>query len=155
MEFAVMSSTLILERSFASQASAPGAGATPAQAPSYCAVPRCTLKFEKCAGGCKIQCICDDEVACATLQNLCRSLAGSLCCCTCTWNGMTVCQCNLCCGNCQVECTPKGVCITCTSGDKQCAAMIQACCEACKCCCDSGCCCTISFGGTPVCCCAA
>lgn len=147
-----MPSTMVFDRAqFASAAAAPAA--TPTAAPGFCAIPTCNIEFEKCKGGFKIHCKCDDEIACATLQNLCRSLAGGLCCCTCTWNGMTVCQCNLCCGNCKCECTPDGVCITCTSGDAQCCAMLQCCCDSLACCAKSGCCCTISLGGTPVCCC--
>ena len=50
----------------------------------WCVVPRCQLIFEKCAGGLKIHCKCDDAVSCATLQNLCNSLAAGTCSCCCT-----------------------------------------------------------------------
>ena len=101
---------------------APGTG-------NWCVVPRCTIKVEKCQGGMKIKCACDDEVSCATLQNLCKMLADGMCSCCCTLNGICVCQCNLACGICTCECTKDGVCITCKSGDKACCEMIQACCD--------------------------
>ncbi len=119
---------------------------------NYCMVPRCEIKLAKCAGGFKMTCSCDDEVACGALQNLCKMLAGSMCSCCCTMNGMTVCQCNLCVGNCKCEVTKDGCCITCTSGDKPCCEMLQACCECMSSCREAGCCCTVSFGNTPVCC---
>ena len=34
-------------------------------------VPRCTMKFEKCQGGMKISCVCEDAMACSMVQNLC------------------------------------------------------------------------------------
>lgn len=128
---------------------------TPTAAPAgtnYCMVPRCELKFEKCAGGVKIHCKCDDDVSCATLQNLCKMLAEGMCSCCCTWNGITVCQCNLCCGTCKCEYTKDGVCITCTSGDKACCEMLQKCCDCLETCCKSGCCCYVCLGNTPICC---
>jgi len=39
-------------------------------------VPRCTIKCEKCPGGMKIMCSCDDKMAAGTLQNLCMAMAG-------------------------------------------------------------------------------
>lgn len=131
------------------------AAAPPAAAPAtgnICVVPRCELKFEKCTGGFRIRCKCPDEVSCATLQNLCRALCDGMCSCVCTWNGIQVCNFNLCCGHCQCENTSDGCCITCTSGDKACCEMLQACCECLRCCCESGCCCYVCFGGTPCCC---
>jgi hypothetical protein len=154
-----MSSAMLLERG--PQVS-PGAtnfgfqaGAVPVGAPAganICVLPRCDLRFEKCAGGLKIHCVCDDEVACATLQNLCKMVCDGLCSCCCTLNGIPCCQVNLCCGTCKCENTKKGCCITCTSGDKACCDMLQACCDCLSCCCDNGCCCYISFGNTCVCC---
>jgi hypothetical protein len=132
-----------------------GATATPGAQPTtgnYCVLPRCTIKLEKCAGGCKITCSCEDEVACGALQNLCKMLAGGMCSLCCTWNGMTMCQCNLCCGSCKCEMTKDGCCITCTSGDKQCCEMLQSCCACLKTCLDAGCCCYVCFNNTPVCC---
>ena len=56
------------------------------------------------------------------------------------------------CGNCKCEYTKDGCCISCTSGDKACCAMIQECCDCLQQCCESGCCCYICFNNTPVCC---
>src|SRR5437868_14572204 len=75
---------------------------------NYLMVPRCTIKMEKCTGGVKIQCSCDDKVAAGMLQNLCASLAGTMCSCCCTMNGMTVCSCNLMMGMCKCENTKDG-----------------------------------------------
>src|SRR5262245_25674061 len=116
-------------------------------------VPRCTIKMEKCAGGMKINCACDDEMACATLQGLCSSLAGSMCSCCCMMNGMVVCCCNLTMGMCRCEMTKSGVCITCTSGDKDCYAMIQSCCDAMCAMMAAGCTCCVMMNNMPVCCC--
>jgi hypothetical protein len=110
------------------------------------------LKFEKTKDGCKIFCHCDDEVACGTLQNLCRMLSEGLCSCCVTCNGIPVCQCNFTTGITKCEYTKDGVCITYTSGDKSFAAMIQSCCECLSTCCESGGCCYICFNNTPVCC---
>lgn len=115
-------------------------------------LPRCKMKIEKCAGGMKLKCDCDDDVACATLQNLCRMLSDGLCSCCCTLNGMCVCQCNFTMAICKCEATAKGVCVTCTSGDKACCEMIQACCESISKCMAAGCSCCLCFNNTPVCC---
>lgn len=125
--------------------------ATPTAA-NWCVLPRCELRFEKCAGGFKIHCRCDDEMSAATLQNLCKMVSDGLCSCCCTCNGIPCCQINLCMGTCKCELTKDGCCITCTSGDKACCEMLQACCDCLSCCCENGCCCYISFGNTPVCC---
>jgi len=121
-------------------------------APSWNMLPRCQFTFKKCANGYEIRCCCDDEVACGMLQHLCRMLCDGTCCCTVTCNGNVICQCNLTLGFCKCVCTEDGVCISCTSGDEQCCAMLQSCCDFLACCCQNGCCCSISFGGTPVCC---
>jgi hypothetical protein len=110
------------------------------------------VEFEKCTGGFKIQCRCEDEVACGTLQNLCRMLCDGMCSCYSTWNGICISQCNLTCGTCKCEYTKDGCCISCISGDKACAAMLQACCECLSTCSKSGCSCYICFNNTPVCC---
>jgi hypothetical protein len=156
-----MSSSALLERGSSAVApfsgSVPGiqAGSIPAGSPAtanWCVLPRCTIEFEKTASGCKIHCRCDDEVARGTLQNLCRMLADGLCSCCCTLNGIPCCQCNFTVGICKCEYTKDGCCISCTSGDKACAAMIQACCNCLSTCCESGCACYICFNNTPVCC---
>ena len=126
-------------------------GGAPAAA-NWCVVPRCNLKFEKTKDGCKIFCHCDDEVAAGTLQNLCRMLSEGMCSCCCTCNGIPVCQCNLTMGICKCEMTDKGICVTCTSGDQKCAAMIASCCDCLATMCASGCTCCFLMGNTPVCC---
>lgn len=114
--------------------------------------PRCTIKMEKCAGGMKMMCECEDEMSCATLQNMCKMLCDGMCSCCCMKNGMVMCQCNMAMCNCTCEMTANGVCITCTSGDKACCEMVQACCDCMMACMDAGCMCCVCFNGTPVCC---
>ena len=150
-----MSSAVLTERTTrGSFATGPAPTAAPVAAPvgNVCVVPRCELTFEKCKGGCKINCRCPDQVSAATLQNLCQALCDGTCSCCCTWNGVQVCNISLCCGHCKVENTKDGCCITCISGDTKCCDMIQACCECLETCVSSGCCCYVSFGNTPVCC---
>ncbi len=110
------------------------------------------MKVEKCAGGIKLHCHCEDELSCATLQNLCKMLCDGMCSCWCTMNGVCVSQCNLACGICTCEPTKDGVCITCKSGDKACCDIIQACCDCIHACLHGGCYCYVSFHNTPVCC---
>src|SRR5580692_3077927 len=60
----------------------PGMGsAMPSTAPAMTGImiPRCTIKMEKCTGGMKITCVCEDKMACSMLQNLCSMMAGSRC----------------------------------------------------------------------------
>jgi hypothetical protein len=127
-------------------------GASQATGPNMVMVPRCTMTFEKCKGGMKINCVCDDKVAAAMLQNLCTMLAGGMCSCCCMMNGMMVCCCNLMMGMCKCEATDTGVCITCTSGDPACSAMIQSCCECMTGMMKAGCTCCMMMGNMPVCC---
>ena len=115
-------------------------------------VPRCTMKVEKCQGGMKMTCMCEDKTACEMVQSLCRMLAGGMCSCCMMMNGMMVCCCNLTMGMCKCEMTKDGVCITCTSGDAKCCEMIQACCDCMSECMDAGCSCCLCFNNTPVCC---
>jgi len=132
----------------------PGMGA-PSMSPSavnYLMVPRCTMKVEKCQGGLKINCSCDDKMACSMLQNLCTMLQGGMCSCSCMLNGMVCYTCNLCMGMTKCEMTKDGVCITCTSGDPKCGEMIQACCECLSCMLKCGCTCCVMMNNTPVCC---
>jgi hypothetical protein len=91
-------------------------------------------------------------MACSTVQNLCTMLAGGMCSCYVTMNGMTVCCCNFTMGFCKCEMTDHGVCFTCTSGDNQYSQMIQSCCECISGMVDSGCTCCVLMNGTPVCC---
>ena len=156
-----MSSVVLTERfsigSHHASGSAPAwqASGLPAASPAagnWCVVPRCKVEFEKCTGGFKMHCRAEDELSCATLQNLCRMLADGLCSCCCTQNGIQCCNCSFANCNCKCEYTKDGCCITCTSGDKHACACLQACCEACSKCCENGCCCYVCFNGTPVCC---
>jgi hypothetical protein len=160
----IMASSALLERGSSAAApyapySSPSPGWQPGQYPAgspaaanWCVLPRCNVEFEKCTGGFKIRCRCEDEVACGTLQNLCRMLSDGLCSCSCCQNGICIFQCNLAFGNCKVEYTKDGCCISCISGDKAFSAILQSCCEALSTCGESGCCCYISFNNTPVCC---
>ena len=156
-----MSSTMMMERTGMGMPAMGMPGMTaptmggPAGAPTtgnYVMVPRCTFKFEKCSGGMKIYCVCDDKMACSMVQNLCTSLAGGMCSCCVMLNGMTVCTCNFTMGLCKCELTDSGVCITCTSGDSKCCEMIQACCDCLCCQVNAGCTCCVMFNSTPVCC---
>jgi hypothetical protein len=116
-------------------------------------IPRCKMKLEKCTGGMKITCVCDDKMACSMLQNLCSMMANSKCSLCCMMNGSMVCCCNLTMGMCMCEMTTDGVCVTCMSGDKACCDMIQACCECMTHMMKSGCTCCLMMNDMPVCCC--
>lgn len=120
--------------------------------PNYLMVPRCTMRFEKCAGGMKIHCVCDDPVACGMMQNLYMMLQNGLCTCCCMMNGMMVCCCSMTMGMCTCELTKDGCVMSCTSGDAKCCAMIQGCCDCLMALCDAGCSCCLMMNNTPVCC---
>src|SRR4051794_32686128 len=87
-----MSTATLLERTAAtSSLGLPGYGTpsvgSPAGAPTtgnWLMVPRCTFRVEKCNGGLKLTCTCDDKLSCSMVQNLCTMLAGGLCSCCCT-----------------------------------------------------------------------
>jgi hypothetical protein len=156
-----MSGTMMMERSgmgipgmgMPGMASpAMGASGTTTASPNYVMVPRCTMKFEKCTGGMKITCVCDDTMACSMMQNLCTMMAGSMCGCCVTYNGMTVCTCSLTMGHCKCDMTESGVCFTCTSGDTKCCEMIQAYCDCLTTMMTSGCTCCVMMNNTPVAC---
>jgi hypothetical protein len=115
-------------------------------------VPRCKLKIEKCQGGLKITCSCDDKMAASMVQNLCSMLAGGMCSCCLMMNGLVVCSCNLTMGMCKVEMTDKGCCVTCTSGDQKCAEIISACCDCMSVMLKDGCTCCLMLNNTPVAC---
>lgn len=159
----MVSNTMVMERTGMGVAGMPGmvpGMTTPAVSgttgvavgPNFVMVPRCTFKFEKCAGGVKIYCVCDDKVAAGMVQNLCTMLAGGMVGCCVTMNGMTVCTCNFAMAMCKCEMTESGVCFTCTSGDAACCQMIQACCDCVCCTVTAGCTCCVTMNGTPVCC---
>ena len=147
-----MSSAMMMERPMGTMFS-PGMSSAPAQPmTNWCVTPRCTFKVEKCKDGMKLYCKCDDEIACGTLQNLCKMLCDGMCSCCCMCNGLECCKCSFANCHCKCEMTKDGCCITCTSGDKQCCEMLQACCDCCMKCCENGCCCYVCFNNTPVCC---
>jgi hypothetical protein len=125
---------------------------TPSVPGNFLMVPRCTMKIEKCTGGIKIHCVCDDKMAASMVQNLCTMLVGGMCSCCVMMNGMQVCTVNFTMGMCRCEMTETGVCITCTSGDSQCCEMIQACGECCVVLMNNGCTCCVMMNNTPVCC---
>jgi hypothetical protein len=155
-----MASTMMMDRTGMGMpgVGVPGMGTTGMGMPStptsssWLMVPRCSLKFEKCTGGMKVTCVCDDKMACSMVQNLCTMLAGGMCSCYVMFNGMTVCCYNFTMGLCRCEMTDKGVCITCTSGDAKCCEMIQACCDCLTACTNAGCTCCMLMNNTPVCC---
>jgi hypothetical protein len=133
--------------------------AAPVSAPSmpmtgmnYLMVPRCTLRVEKCDGGMKIHCICDDKMMASMMQNLCTTLTGGMCSCCMMMNGQMVCCCNLTMGFCKCEMTKDGMCLSCTSGDAACAKMIQSCCDCMSTMLTAGCTCCLMMNSTPVCC---
>jgi hypothetical protein len=55
-------------------------------------------------------------------------------------------------GMCKCEMTKEGCCITCTSGDAQCCAMIQGCCDYMNVMMKNGCMCCVMMNNTPICC---
>ena len=58
--------------------SVPGMG-TPGTMPAasnWTMVPRCTVKFEKCQGGMKVTCVCDDPMARSAAAVCRRSACG-------------------------------------------------------------------------------
>src|SRR5262245_22640423 len=123
-----------------------------AQAENMCDAVQCELRFEKCKGGFRIQCCCDDQATCADLQSLCQAMCDGNCSCICNQNGVQVCNFALCCDKCTCKNTKEGCCITCTSGDAKCCEVLQACCDCLEICCKSGCCCCVCFGDTCCCC---
>jgi hypothetical protein len=151
-----MTSTVMMERTSTGMHTMPGVSAgVPTVSPAtsnWLMVPRCTFKFEKCQGGVKIHCVCDDPMARSMMQNLCTALMGGTWGCYCTLNGMMVSCCNLTMGLCKCELTSDGCCVTCTSGDQKCCEMIQSCCDCLSTLCSSGCSCCLLLNNTPVCC---
>lgn len=115
-------------------------------------VPSCTITMEKCEGGMKMMCRCDDKMAAGALQSLCQMLAGSMCSCAMMMNGMMCCCCNMTMAMCKTEMMEDGVTITCTSGDADCCKMIQACCDCCMEMMAAGCTCCVMMNNMPICC---
>ena len=117
-------------------------------------MPRCSIKMEKCAGGMKMTCTCDDKTAAMMMQNLCNMMAGGMVSCCMMMNGMCCCCCNMgMMGMCKMEMTEMGCMMTCTSGDKSCEKMIQACCDCINMMTMPGMTCCMMMNSMPVCCC--
>ncbi len=154
-----MSSAMMMERTTAAfpGMGVPGFGTSPTPTGvtpgmNWMMVPRCTFKFEKCTGGFRLFCTCDDKLASSMVQNLCTMLQGGMASCCCMHNGVCVCTCNFTMGMCRYEATEQGGCVTCTSGDPQCCEMLQACCDCLNCMLEAGCTCCFLINHTPVCC---
>ncbi len=150
-----MTSAMMMERTGVGMpglAGTPLGGTTAPATPNMMMVPRGTFKVEKCQGGMKITCSCDDKMAVSMVQNLCTMLQGGMCSCSLMMNGMMVCCCNLTMGMCKCDMTDKGCCVTCTSGDSKCGEMIQACCDCVSTMLKAGCTCCLMMNNTPVCC---
>jgi hypothetical protein len=130
----------------------PGSPAGMPMGTNWLMVPRCTFKVEKCTGGFKMTCVCEDKTAAATVQHLCAMLAGGMCSCCAMLNGMTVCYCNFTMCLCQCEPTKDGISVTCTSGDPKCAEMAQACGDCLAALLKAGCSCCLMLNHNPVCC---
>lgn len=124
---------------------------TPTTGYSVLAVPRCTFKAERTTDGCKVYCTFEDQTACSTFQNLCQALAGGMCTCCLTYNGVTVCSYNFMFGTCKWELTSNGCCFYCTSGDQQVCSMIQSFCDCFSTMLSSGCHCCWYVNNTPIC----
>ena len=116
-------------------------------------IPRCTMKMEKCPGGMKMMCVCDDATAAAMMQNMCKMMSGGMMSCCCMMNGQMVCMCNMSMGTCKCEMMDMGVMMTCTSGDKMAEKMIQACCDCMMGMMMPGCMMMMCMNGMPMCCC--
>ena len=115
-------------------------------------IPNCTITMEKCDGGMKMMCKCDDAMATAALQSLCKMMAGGMCSCAMMMNGMMACCCNMMMGMCKWDMMEDGAMMTCTSGDMNCARMIQACCDCMTDMMAAGCCCCVMMNNMPICC---
>lgn len=131
----------------------PGMGMGMGQAPGMMMVPKGSITVERCDGGMMMNCVCDDAMSAGMVQSLCSMLAGGLCTCCVTMNGMMVSCCSMAMAHCRCEMTADGCKITCTSGDAACMAMIQACCDSLAALMKAGCQMCLCLGGTPVCCC--
>ena len=150
-----MSSAMMMERTgmVMPGMGVPGMG-SPATGPagmSYLMVPRCTFKVEKSPDGIKVHCVCEDQTAASMVQNLCTMLAGGLCSCCVSYNGVTVCSYNFTMGTCKWEPTSGGCTFSCTSGDPKCCAMLQSYCDCLSSMMSAGCHCCFYVNGTPLC----
>src|SRR5436305_4696711 len=67
----------------------------------------CELSFEKCRGGFRIHCCCDDAMECDDLQCLCEAICECNCSCCCVRDENQICNINLC-DHCTCENTKDG-----------------------------------------------
>lgn len=105
-------------------------GMMPGMMPNMMMAPRCTIKMERMSGGMRMTCTCDDKTAAEMMKNLCMMAQGGMMSCCMMMNGMMCCCCNMgMMGMCKMEMMDMGCMMTCTSGDKNCEKMIQACCD--------------------------
>ena len=151
-----MMTTIMMERTGmgmpgTGQGMMPTSGTAPMM-PNMMMVPRCKMKFEKCTGGMKVTCTCDDPTAASMMQNLCSMMAGGMVSCCAMMSGMMACCCNMVMCQCKCDMTKDGCVMTCTSGDAKCAEMIQGCCDCMTAMMKAGCSCCMMMNGTPVCC---
>ena len=122
--------------------------------PGMMMAPRCTMKMEKCAGGMKIMCMCEDKTSAEMMKNLCMMTQGGMMSCCMMMNGMMCCCCNLgVMGMCKMEMMEMGCMMSCMSGDKGCEKMIQACCDCMNSMMMLGMSCCMMMNGMPICCC--
>ena len=152
-----MMTTIMMERTGmgmpgTGQGMMPTSGTAPMM-PNMMMVPRCKMKFEKCTGGMKVTCTCDDPTAASMMQNLCSMMAGGMVSFCAMMSGMMACCCNMVMCQCKCDMTKDGCVMTCTSGDAKCAEMIQGCCDCMTAMMKAGCSCCMMMNGTPVCCC--
>ncbi len=61
------------------QMGVPGVGTAAGVPTNMMMVPRCKVTFEKCQGGLKVNCVCDDQTARSMMQSLCTMLQGGMC----------------------------------------------------------------------------
>ena len=111
----------------------------------------CEIRMEECRQGCKIYCTCDDEATCAALQNLCNMIENCVCSVRCIRDGEMCCECCFDCCDCTCQMLMNGICLCCSTDDKDCMKMIQAMCKCLCCCHDCGCEYNICVNGAPIC----
>ena len=115
-------------------------------------MPRCTITMEKTAGGMRMTCMGVDEMSTRMMQNLMGMMGSGMMSCAMMMNGMMAMRCNMMMGMCKAEMTTDGMMVTYTSGDPQCMAMIQACCDCMTMMMKNGCSCCVMMNNMPVCC---
>jgi len=115
-------------------------------------IPRCTVRMEKMQGGMRMHCTGMDEMATKMMQHAVAMMGSGMMSCAMMMNGMMAMRCNMIMGLCKCEMTADGMMVTYTSGDAQCAAMIQQCCDSMMMMMANGCTCCVMMNNMPVCC---